>query len=193
MAKKITAVLLALCLIVTVFAACGGNEGGSSSQAGGSSSEASSSGGESSGAESSEANENTGDVPTISLMVTCGTTPADTADVEAALSEITREKIGCNVELITIEIGNASQQMNLLLAGGDDTLDVFYAGIGTSFVNVASQGQAMELDSLMEPYAEEMKKALGENVYESGRINGKLYGIGRLLDQASVPLSLIHI
>lgn len=192
MAKKITAVLLALCLIVTVFAACGGNEGGSSSQAGGSSSEASSSGGESSGAESSEANENTGDVPTISLMVTCGTTPADTADVEAALSEITREKIGCNVELITIEIGNASQQMNLLLAGGDDTLDVFYAGIGTSFVNVASQGQAMELDSLMEPYAEEMKKALGENVYESGRINGKLYGIGRLLDQASVPCFTIR-
>ncbi len=193
MAKKITAMLLALTLIVTLFAACGGNGDNSSSTAGSSSSGTSSAGGEDSGtAESSSTGENTGDLPTISLMVTCGTTPADTPAIEAALSEITREKIGCNVELITIEIGNASQQMNLLLAGGDDTLDVFYAGIGTSFVNVASQGQAMELDSLLEPYAEEMKKALGENVYESGRINGKLYGVGRLLDQASVPCFTIR-
>ena len=37
----------------------------------------------------------------------------------------------------------------------------------------------------MEPYAEEVKTALGEKVYESGRVNGELYGIGRLLDQAS--------
>lgn len=194
MAKKITAMLLALLMIVTVFAACGGDN--SSSQAGNSSSGSNESSaandGESSGAESSETGGDSGDLPTVSLMVTCGTTPADTADIEAALSEITREKIGCNVELITIEIGNATQQMNLLLAGGDDTLDVFYAGIGTNFVNVVSQGQAMELDALMEPYAEEMKTALGENVYESGRIGGKLYGIGRLLDQASVPCFTIR-
>ena len=35
-------------------------------------------------------------------------------------------------------------------------------------------------------------RSLGENVYESGRINGKLYGIGRLLDQASVPCFTIR-
>ena len=198
MTKKITAMLLALLMIVAVFAACG-SEGGessssqqesSSSEAGGE--ESSSSEESSSETESSEAGETSGDIPTITLMATCGTTPSDTAMIEEALSKITSEKIGCNVEIITIEIGNASQQMNLLLAGGDDTLDVFYAGIGTSFVNVASHGQAMELDSLMEPYAEEMKKALGENVYESGRINGKLYGIGRLLDQASTPCFTIR-
>lgn len=192
MTKKITAMLLALLMIVAVFAACGNDSGNSSSsQQESSSSEAG--GDESSSEESSSETESSeagtsGDIPTISLMATCGTTPSDTADIEAALSKITSEKIGCNVEIITIEIGNASQQMNLLLAGGDDTLDVFYAGIGTSFVNVASHGQAMELDSLMEPYADEMKKALGEKVYESGRIGGKLYGIGRLLDQASTPL-----
>ena len=95
MAKKITAMLLALTLIVTLFAACGGNGDNSSSTAGSSSSGTSSAGGEDSGtAESSSTGENTGDLPTISLMVTCGTTPADTPAIEAALSEITREKIG---------------------------------------------------------------------------------------------------
>ena len=190
MTKRIFALLLALTLVVTLFAACGGNN--ESSTAGGDNSTSSKNDSSEASGEDSKTSTDDGDVPTISLMVTCGTTPADTADIEAALSKITREKIGCNVEIITIEIGNATQQMNLLLAGGDDTLDVFYAGIGTSFVNVASQGQAMELDSLLEPYAEEMKEALGENVYESGRINGKLYGVGRLLDQASVPCFTIR-
>ena len=118
-------------------------------------------------------------------MVVCGTTPPDADAVAEKLSEITREKIGCNVEFITMEIGNVAQQLNLLLSGGDDTLDVFMAGISVPYSTIVNNGQALSLDTLMEPYAEEVKTALGEKVYESGRVNGELYGIGRLLDQAS--------
>lgn len=184
--KKFLAILLALSLSLTCFAACGSNTGNSSTAG-----DASTAGGESSTASTDDASTNNGDFPTISLMIVCGTTPADADAVASALSEITAEKIGCNVEFITMEVGNAKQQMNLLLSGGDDTLDVFWAdGGGTSvnFVTAAQNGQVMALDDLLAPYADEMKEALGENVYNSGIVNGQMYGVGRLLDQASTAV-----
>jgi putative aldouronate transport system substrate-binding protein len=129
-----------------------------------------------------------GKYPTIKLMIICGSVPSEAAEVAAALSVITREKAGCNVEFIPIQVGNWAAQLNLLLSGGDDTLDVFMGGYTVPYTTVVANGQALELDSLMAPYANEMKRALGQNVYEAGRINGKLYGIGRLLDQASTPV-----
>ena len=177
--KKILAVLLALFVLATAVSGCG-NSGSSS---------ADSQSGSSATSENSASTEDTAStaraVPTISLMVVCGTTPPDADAVAEKLSEITREKIGCNVEFITMEIGNVAQQLNLLLSGGDDTLDVFMAGISVPYSTIVNNGQALSLDTLMEPYAEEVKTALGEKVYESGRVNGELYGIGRLLDQAS--------
>ena len=177
--KKILAVLLSLFVLATAVSGCG-NSGSSS---------ADSQSGSSATSENSASTEDTastdGEVPTISLMVVCGTTPPDADAVAEKLSEITREKIGCNVEFITMEIGNVAQQLNLLLSGGDDTLDVFMAGISVPYSTIVNNGQALSLDTLMEPYAEEVKTALGEKVYESGRVNGELYGIGRLLDQAS--------
>lgn len=176
--KKILAVLLALAVLVSAMAACG--DGGSTVSTS-DQSESSAAIGESSSSETSA----DGEVPTISLMVICGTIPPDADAVAEKLSEITREKIGCNVEFVTMEIGNVAQQLNLLLSGGDDTLDVFMAGVSVPYSTVVNNGQALSLDTLMEPYAEEMKAALGENVYEAGRVNGELYGIGHLLDQAS--------
>jgi putative aldouronate transport system substrate-binding protein len=131
---------------------------------------------------------NTQQHPTIKLMLICGSVPSEAAEVAAALSVITREKAGCNVEFIPIQVGNWATQLNLLLSGGDDALDVFMGGYTVPYTTVVANGQALELDNLMAPYMDEMKKVLGQNVYGAGRINGKLYGIGGLLDQASTPV-----
>lgn len=185
--KKLFAILLALTLAMTCFAACGSN-GGDSSAAGGSSAAEDST---SSSVEEDETSAGDSELPTISLMIVCGTTPPDADAVAAELSKITSEKIGCNVEFVTFEVGNSKQQIQLLLSGGDDTLDVYWAdGGGTSvnFVSAAENGQAMPLEEVMEPYADGMKEALGEEVYNAGIVNGVQYGVGRLLDQASVTV-----
>lgn len=157
--KKILAVLLALFVLATAVSGCG-NSGSSSAD-----SQSGSSATSENGASTEDTASTDGEVPTISLMVVCGTTPPDADAVAEKLSEITREKIGCNVEFITMEIGNVAQQLNLLLSGGDDTLDVFVAGISVPYSTIVNNGQALSLDSLMEPYAEEMETALGENVH----------------------------
>ena len=110
--KKILAVLLALFVLATAVSGCG-NSGSSS---------ADSQSGSSATSENSASTEDTastdGEVPTISLMVVCGTTPPDADAVAEKLSEITREKIGCNVEFITMEIGNGNGFCAGLCEGG---------------------------------------------------------------------------
>ncbi|HWT73596.1 MAG TPA: ABC transporter substrate-binding protein [Mobilitalea sp.] len=179
MKKRLIAMLLSFAMVVSLLAGCGkGSAENGSGTGSGEPSEAADTGTES------------GDLPTITMMVVCGSTPTETNDIAAKLSEITSKKIGCNVDLLPIEIGNLTTQLNLLLSGGDDTLDVYMAmdGLGVPFSTVVNNGQALDMAQLMEPYAQEMKAALGENVYNSGYVNGKLYGIGRLLDQATTTM-----
>lgn len=129
------------------------------------------------------------DVPTITMMLICGSVPGDKAMVEEELSKITREKIGCNVEFICMEIGNAATQTNLLLSGGDSTMDVYVAlSFSQTYLTVVNNGQALQLDELLAPYMDDIKATLGESVVDAGYVNGKLYGLPRLLDQASTAV-----
>lgn len=127
-------------------------------------------------------------MPTIKLSVMCLNEPADRELVEDAISEITREKIGCNVEIVPILYGNMSQQMSLLLSGGDDALDVYFAGRWSNLSNVVNNGQAIALDEYLAPYESEMKEVLTEDVYECGKINGTMYGVPRYLSFTGGPV-----
>lgn len=187
--KKVLTLVLALMVLVAAVSACGPAGDGSSSTADkGSSVAKSEPASDGSEEEQPGGTGDSGDYPTISLMTLCGAIPADSDMVAEALSEITREKLGCNIELINIEIGNWATQLNLLLSGGDDTLDVYYGGGVIPYSTVVSNGQALVLDDLLAEYEDGMKDALTEKVYESGRLDGKLYGVGRLLDQASTAV-----
>lgn len=187
--KKVLALALALMVLMTAVSACGpagdNSSSGADSTASDAKSEPASTGSEE---EQPSTAGDSGDYPTISLMVLCGSIPADSDMVAEALSEITREKLGCNLELINIEIGNWATQLNLLLSGGDDTLDVYYGGGVIPYSTVVSNGQALALDDLLAEHEDGMKEALTEKVYESGRLDGTLYGVGRLLDQASTAV-----
>ncbi len=126
--------------------------------------------------------------PTIKLSLLCLQEPADRVMVEEAISAITREKIGCNVEIVPILFGNMAQQMSLLLSGGDDMLDVYFAGRWTNLSSVVNNGQAIAIDDYIAPYEEEIRSVIGDAVYECGKINGVMYGIPRYLNFAGGPV-----
>lgn len=125
------------------------------------------------------------EIPTIKMTTYCTVDPTDTEMVQEELSMITREKIGCNVEIIPVQIGNMNSQMSLLLAGGDNAVDVYLAGGWSTLGGVADNGQAIVLDKYLAPYEDEIKAAIGEDVYKCGEVNGSMYGIPRYLDFAS--------
>ena len=94
-----------------------------------------------------------GEVPTIKVQMTCLTVPKDLKMVEEKISEITREKIGCNVEIIALETANQTDKLNLLLSAGDDSIDIFFKG---SLSETVANGQALDITEYIEQYKDEM-------------------------------------
>jgi len=174
--KKLFALLLAVVMVMGMISGCG-----SKAQE----TPAATVAGDEPAAETPKAPE---DYPTIKLALMCLAEPADRVMVEEALSAITREKIGCNVEIVPILFGNMDQQMSLLLSGGDDMLDVYFAGRWSNLSNVVTNGQAIAIDEYIAPYADEIISVLGEGVYKCGEIGGVMYGIPRYLNFAGGPV-----
>ncbi len=80
-----------------------------------------------------------------------------TQRVQDAINELTVEKINTEVTLLPIAIGSWSQQINLMIAGGDalDLLPTFYYGSGT-FDAMRSSNQLMPLNDLLEEYGQDI-------------------------------------
>lgn len=171
--KKMLACVLALVMLL-MLAACGSSTGETTA--------AKTDGG---ATQAAAGIKDAGDYPTIRVMMSCLTVPKDVAMVEEAVSAITREKIGANVEFIMMEYANQTQQLNLLLSAGDDSIDVFYV---KDMATTVANGQAMDITELIAPYADEINEAVGEKVFECGYLNGVCYGIPRLLDMASTAM-----
>ena len=145
--KRMLTCVLALAMLLSL-AACGSGESDTKTTAAAGSGETAAAGTEES-------------YPTIKVMMSCLTVPKDVAMVEEAVSAITREKIGANVEFIMMEYANQTQQLNLLLSAGDDSIDVFWV---KDFPTAIASGQAMDITELIEPYADEISKTIGANL-----------------------------
>ena len=140
--KKSAAVLLA-CLTVTSLTACGG--GGSDDPA------VSDESGNASGSESTGGAANDGD---IVKLVVWGVGTADTEDcneIAAAISEITREKIGVEIELVR---GQDAEQINLALSSGEPIDLLNYNNVNGQLATIVRNSYATGLDELVEQYGQ---------------------------------------
>ncbi len=171
--KKLLAILLAAVLAIGVFAACDGsitvtNNG--------------------SKAENEAKSDEGADLPTIKQVHLCMSVPRDLALVEEEISKITREKIGCNVELIPVEMGTMVDKMNLLLSGGEDSVDVYPIVMWSTLTNVVKNGQALCLDDYIEKDGAAIKDTLLYQYLDGGKVNGKQYAVPLYLGFATSPV-----
>ncbi|MBQ6551301.1 MAG: ABC transporter substrate-binding protein [Lachnospiraceae bacterium] len=128
------------------------------------------------------------DLPTLKCAHLCGSTPRDLALVEEKISEITRKELGCNIELVPVEMGNMYDKMNLLLSGGEDSLDVYPIVMWSTLTGVVKNGQALCLDDYMEEYGAALKDTIIWDYVSAGKVNGKQYGIPLFLGFATTPV-----
>lgn len=100
---------------------------------------------------------------------------AETLDtVEEAINEITREKIGVEVELMPIPIFEYSSNVSLFLQGGDQ-IDIFQT-LG-DFNTCVSSNMAYDLTSIIDTCAPETKALLGDKFLQACTKDGSLYAI----------------
>lgn len=169
MVKKWKAASTALGLMVaasTLLSACGGD----SSKAGSSS--------------SADAVKDNGQPYEVAMaFVTLNDLP-DVGLVQDEISKISKAKINATVKLIPISIANWTQQTNLMLAG-NEKLDLM---VSSSFFNYASQvakGQLEPMDDLLNKYGKGIVDALGQDVLNGSKVDGKVYGVADLRDMGA--------
>ena len=165
--KKIIALMLVAVLAVSMVA-CGSSASSSAASTASAStaSAVSASGGDS------------GDYPVIRFAYTKMFDTSSEPKVEAAMNEILRETCHAQIDLVAVDFSSMTEQFNLLLSGGGDSIDIFssfwYMPMSTLYAN----GQIADITDLLNEYPEvlDLFKDYPE-VLDCCKIDGKYYGL----------------
>lgn len=104
-------------------------------------------------------------------------TSDDCAAVSEAISEITREKIGVEVELVRNSDG---EKLNLALASGEQLDLVNYHTYSGGLSTLVTNGYALPIDDLVAEYGQDMISVVGEENLVFGKIDNVLYSVPSL-------------
>ena len=136
-------------------------------------------------AEAAQARIDSGNYPTIvvAFMNWAGRLTG-TDRISEKMSEITREKIGVNIELMPMDAASYSQNMNLMLASGEQ-VDLFNA-ISVGFMPCVNKGYLLDLeeDDLLATYGQGIIDTFTASELGGCRVSGTLYGIPVKKDDA---------
>lgn len=113
------------------------------------------------------------EVEKIKVYLPTSGTFQDLDEVVAAVNEISREKIGVEVEFHPYEFGQWLQQYSLFLSGTEE-IDLLanYGG----FIRAVTQGAAYDLTELLPTHGQDIIKMEGEFL-RSGEVNGVQYAV----------------
>ena len=111
--------------------------------------------------------------------------PEDLSDVNEAISEITREKIGVEVTLEPIAFADYPSKVSLALQGGEK-IDI-YESLG-DFNNYVSTDMTYELNDLLDQYGQGIVDAIGEDWLAACTADGTIYGTPTLKPIALTPM-----
>ena len=108
-------------------------------------------------------------------LMTFGPTPADISEVEAAISEITSEKIGATVKFLPMSVADHATKVNLLAAGGEK-VDLIMAGITSDPATLHSNGVLEDISGLLDEYAPNIVEDMGQ-LLDAATFDGGIYAI----------------
>ena len=182
-AKRIISLLLALAMIVAVFAACGGdsNESSQASQTGPESSaddgDAADNGGDDSQAAPAAVDGEGYEVNYLYLVAQEG---ANQNAVNQAVAELAEKELNMKVNMIPMTFGTFGSQISMMLAAGEplDIFPAFASNFGTYIESEYVVNMANYLDDL-----KDAQKVLGED-FNCGYIDDFLIGLGQMKERA---------
>lgn len=169
--KKFKGILKLVCILMAIamlFSACGGGKATGAKESTGDKQDA---------VDSSTTAENTAPAETEKIVfasLSWGEEIRDLQAVEDKLKEITRAKINVEADINMINASTYQQQLNVMMAGGEE-LDLLFVPFGQDSAMVG-QNQLMPLDDLLEQYGQDILNSLG-TLINAGKFNGKTYTV----------------
>lgn len=178
--KRAIAFLMCMAMLLTVLAACGGNDNSSASTPDSSSETSSETSSEESSEESSEASTaEDGDLPVLKMLIQSG----DYDPNEYYITKKMKEMTGYTVEYEMLPKENMLDVLNLKLAGGSD-YDIFTISYSTAVRSQmdkwARQGALAQLDDLIAQYGPNLEAKVNQRCWDMTEVDGKRYIIANL-------------
>ncbi len=195
--KKAVCVLLVVIMVMGTLAACGGSSGGGSkdtqanaedTKSGGDDSAGKGAEAKDSGDKGTDAKDNSGDGASAEVAgtgelvtVNVAMTPVSSAvipstdgvtAVENAINEIAA-KDGIQVKLSFYSSDSYSQQVSLMMAGGED-LDAMMCTPSVHYSTLTAQNQLMDITDLLDTYAPELKALIRQEYWDATSIDGRI-------------------
>ena len=163
--KKFLSCALAMSMSAAMIAGCGGNTSDTGKQPADDQGAADNT--------NTAANENEEPYEVVIEMLGAGVAQAGTAEVEAAINELTVPAINCTVKFREIPIADHATQLGLL--GTDsDKMDIVFVGYTTSMQTLVSNGLLVDIGDLLNQYGQDMLDKAGI-LMEACKINGGTY------------------
>ncbi|XID93945.1 ABC transporter substrate-binding protein [Paenibacillaceae bacterium WGS1546] len=113
-----------------------------------------------------------------------GNQPKDLAEVQAAISAVTQQKINATVKLMPISFSAWAQQTNLMLAG-NEKVDVMFTGSDFSYSTLVSKNQLLPLNDLLDQYGTGIKDQLSPEILATSMVKGEVYAVPSIRDFAA--------
>lgn len=172
--KQAGTALLAAAMAALMLAGCGGNgNSGSTSSAAGKT--------ETNSETSTAASPDDGEIVKLRVWGYGDAKTEDCEEVAEAVSKITREKIGVEVELVRSIDG---EKLNLALTSGEKLDLASFHTYSGGLPGLVSVGLAMPLDNLLKEYGQDMLKLIDPADLKCDAIGGVQYSVPSLKDTA---------
>ncbi len=111
---------------------------------------------------------------TLKVMVFGDADSAILDKISGKLSEITEEKLNCDVELTRVGFASYMTQLNLMLSSGDE-LDLFVPMAAP--IDYVNSGQIQPIDDLIGKFAPNLNQMLEAKDWVNQTFNGEIYGL----------------
>ena len=109
---------------------------------------------------------------TVKIVCVGDATTEACEEVSKAVSEITMEKYGVNVELVRLSYGSFQQEVNLMLASGEK-LDLF-PNFSFTTMSASATGQIIPLDDLLAEYGQDILDVVPEEDWGVETFGGQI-------------------
>ncbi len=132
---------------------------------------------ETEGDKGGEAQQDVSDWPTVTFAIL---PTQEITDVDIVVDELNKYLVsidaGVLADIVSIEFGNLSTTMTLMLSSSDKPIDIFTNMFYSTMIDVVGNEQCIPLDGYLEEYPE-VKEVIGENYLPFAQVNGIQYGL----------------
>lgn len=170
--KKIFALLLVMCMALTMFVACDGNTDSAKKDPAAEATQTA----EVTQPAQPEKDYDFSDKASVNLkvMIFGMADSQKTIQISEKLSEITKEKLNCTVEINRIGFGAYMNQLNLALSSGEQ-LDIFMPMQSGAFY--ANAGQIQPIDEYLSTSGKDLQEQISEGDFKCASFLGETYGV----------------